>query len=230
MVERTVLYLLPGLLCDRVTWAAQERGLSGLAEVRIASFYGFDTLDAMARSVLDAAPPRFAVAGHSMGARVALQIMTLAPERVERLALLDTGVHPVQPGEPEQRRALLDLARREGMAALAARWLPPMVHDASPALMQTLTEMVCRATPEIFEGQVNALLTRPDFEANMPPITCPTLVAVGREDGWSPVPQHERIAAAIPGAKLVIFEECGHMAPMEAAEAVTAAMRAWMIG
>lgn len=227
-----VLYLLPGLLCDRVTWAHQAEHLADLAEIRIPSFYGFDTLAAMADSVLASAPPRFAVAGHSMGARVALQIMATAPDRVTRLALLDTGVHPVRPDEPEKRQQLVDLARREGMAALAAAWLPPMVHldvpSRDPALMQTLHAMVCRATPDIFAGQINALLTRPNFQANMPKIACPTLVGVGRDDGWSPVAQHEPIAAAIPVASLVIFENSGHMAPMEAPDAVTAALRDWL--
>ncbi len=231
MPDRPVLYLLPGLLCDRVTWAHQEAGLADLADIRIPSFYGFDALDAMARAVLAEAPPRFALAGHSMGARVALQIMTLEPGRVTHLALLDTGIHPVRPGEPEKRQVLVDLARTEGMQALAAAWLPPMVHpDAArdPALMRTLTDMVCRATPAIFAGQINALLTRPDFEAHMPDIRCPTLVGVGREDAWSPVSQHEPIAAAIPGAQLVVFENCGHMAPMEAPEVVTRALRTWL--
>src|SRR4051794_37969107 len=106
MAERPVLYLLPGLLCDRVTWAHQVEGLADLAEVRVASFYGFDSIPAMAQSVLDEAPARFAVAGHSMGARVALEMVRAAPERVERLALLDTGTHPVRPGEAEKRQEL----------------------------------------------------------------------------------------------------------------------------
>jgi len=232
MAERQVVYLLPGLLCDEVTWAHQAAGLADLAEVRTPVFYGFDSLTAMAESVLAEAPARFAVAGHSMGARVALEIVRAAPQRVTRLALLDTGTHPVRAGEPEKRQELVDLARREGMAALAAVWLPPMVHPQTPArrpeLMAELTAMVCRATPEIFAGQVRALLNRPDAQAGLAAIACPTLVGVGRQDAWSPVAQHEPIAAAIPGAKLVVFEESGHMAPMEAPEAVTGALRAWL--
>jgi pimeloyl-ACP methyl ester carboxylesterase len=232
MPERPVLYLLPGLLCDEVTWAHQVEGLADLAEVRVPSFYGFDSLAAMAASVLAGAPDRFAVAGHSMGARVALELIRTAPERVERLALLDTGTHPVREGEPEKRQELVDLAFREGMAALAARWLPPMVHPDAPrrdkALLETLTAMVCRATPEIFTGQVRALLGRPDADPLLPSIKCPTLVGVGRQDAWSPVSQHEPIAAAIPGATLVIFEDSGHMAPMEAPQAVTGALRTWL--
>ncbi len=229
MPDRPVLYLLPGLLCDASTWAHQREHLSELAEIRIPSFYGFRSLPDMAASVLAEAPPRFAVVGHSMGARVALEIVRAAPHRVERLALLDTGTHPVRPGEREKRYELVHLARNEGMQALAARWIPPMLAPNAPApILQAMVDMVCRATPDIFEGQVEALLNRPDTTALLPTINCPTLVAVGRDDAWSPPAQHEPIAAAIPGARLTIFENSGHMSPMEAPDAVTEALRNWM--
>ncbi len=232
MSEKPVLYLLPGLLCDRVVWQHQAAHLADLAEVRIASFYGFDLLSAMAMSVLADAPARFAVAGHSMGGRVSFEIMRVAAERVTHLALLDTGVVPAGEGEAAKRQELIDLAFNEGMTALAARWLPPMVHPEAPVrdpeLMRTLTEMVCRASPEIYAGQVKALLHRPDFRPHLGEIRCPTLVGVGRQDGWSTVAQHEPIAAAVPGAELRIYEDSGHMVTMEAAEAVTASLREWL--
>lgn len=227
----SVLYLLPGLLCDEVTWAHQVAGLADLAQVRVPVFYGFHSLTAMAESVLADAPGRFAVAGHSMGARVALEIARLAPKRVERIALLDTGTHPVQPGEPEKRQVLVDLAEAEGMGALADRWLPPMLHpDAarSAALMPVLHAMVCRATPAIYRGQITALLNRPDADAVVRTLRCPTLVACGRQDAWSPLGQHEAIVTLASHARLVVFEDSGHMAPMEAADAVTGALREWM--
>lgn len=224
------LVLLPGLLCDRASWAHQVTGLSDLADVMVGELYGFDSIGAMAASVLAKAPERFALAGHSMGARVALDIMRQAPDRVSHLALLDTGIHPRQPGEEDKRGALVELARREGMAALAARWLPPMVHPngVDPAIMAEMVDMVCRATPDIFAGQQRALLDRPDAAAGLGAITCPVLVGVGRQDVWSPLAQHETIAAGIAGATLVVFEDSGHMAPMEQPGAVTAAMRAWL--
>lgn len=231
MPDRRVLYLLPGLLCDQVTWEHQVGGLGGIADIRVPSFYGFDSITAMAASVLADAPSRIAVAGHSMGARVALEMMRLAPERIDRLALLDMGTHAVRPGEPEKRQELVDLADREGMQALADRWLPPMLHPdgaRSAALMPVLTAMVCRATPEIFRRQVKALLDRPDAAAVLPLVRCSVLVGCGRQDAWSPLSQHEAIAAAIPHAHLRVFEDSGHMAPMEAAAAVTDALAAWM--
>lgn len=228
---RPAVVLVAGLLCDETVWAVQRAALERDRAVFVPSLWGLDSIPGMARAVLDAAPPRFALAGHSLGARVALEVVRQAPERVERLALLDTGVHPVRPGEAEKRQELIDLARGEGMAALAARWLPPMVHPErvrDPALMEPLTAMVCRATPEIFERQVRALLARPDAAAVLPGIRCPTLVACGRQDAWSPLSQHEPIAAAIRGARLAVIEDSGHMSTVEAPGAVTGLLLDWV--
>jgi protocatechuate 4,5-dioxygenase alpha subunit len=158
-------------------------------------------------------------------------MVRLAPDRIVGLALLDTGAHPRRDGEEATRQALVDLAWRDGMAALADRWLPPMVHEAraaDPALLDPLRAMVVRATPAQHERQIRALLDRPDARPQLSSIACPTLVAVGRQDRWSPLAQHEEIAAAIPGARLVVIEDSGHMSPVEQPEQVTAALRAWL--
>jgi pimeloyl-ACP methyl ester carboxylesterase len=229
---RPVLYLLPGLLCDATVWAAQVAGLSDIADIRTPDFLGHDSITGMAEWVLQGAPPRFAVAGHSMGARVALEIVRLAPERVTHLALLDTGTHTRAPGEADKRQVLVDLARSEGMAALADRWLPPMVHPdrlADARFMAGLRAMVERATPDIYAGQIKALLERPNAEAGLSAITCKVLIGVGRQDAWSPPSQHEAMARAIRHATYVVFEDSGHMAPLEAPDGVTAALRGWLL-
>jgi len=222
------VFLLPGLLCDETIWSGQRDALGEFADVGIPDFRYVNSIPAMAQLVLDAAPKRFSVAGHSMGGRVALEVFRMAPDRVERLALLDTGVHPRAAGEESKRGELVDLARSQGMAALAARWLPPMLHNNHSALLPTLTEMVIRSTPETFANQQRALLDRPDARTVLPLIQCPTLVLCGRQDTWSPVSQHEEIAAAIPQAKLVIVDDCGHMSPVEQPAAVTNALREWL--
>lgn len=222
------IFLLPGLLCDDTMWTAQSDALTNCADVIVPDFRFLDSFAAMAQLVLDAAPARFSIAGHSMGGRVALEVFRMAPEKVERLALLDTGVHPRGPQEPAKRQELIDIGYREGMAAVAARWLPPMLHPDHMALLPVLTEMVLRSTPESFEKQQRALLNRPDPRPLLAQIHCPTLVLCGRQDTWSPVAQHEEIAASIEGAKLVVVEDCGHMAPYEQPGAVTAALQAWM--
>lgn len=215
------VFLLPGLLCDETIWADQR---DALGDVVIPDFRHVNSIRAMAQIVLDAAPRHFALAGHSMGGRVALEVYRMAPERVDRLALLDTGVHPRAANEEAKRGELVDLARRQGMAAMAARWLPPMLHPDHSALLEPLTEMVLRSTPETFANQQRALLDRPDARAVLGGIRCPTLVLCGRQDIWSPVAQHEEIAASIPSASLVIVEDCGHMSPVEQPEAVTKAL------
>ena len=225
--------LLPGLLCDGAVWADQRRAFSPFAEVHIPDFWGQDSFEDMARKALDETSGPLAVAGHSMGGRVALEMWRLAPGRIARLGLLDTGFRGPRPEERAGRMALVELAYEKGMAALAARWLPPMVHpdrvtDAS--LMEPLTAMVCRATPQIFEGQQRAGLQRPDASGYLPLIACPTLILCGRQDGWSPVPQHEEMARAIPGAQLRLIEDCGHMATVERPDEVTAALQAWLAG
>ena len=226
------LVLLPGLVCDRDVWAAQEDALSRDCSVYVMPhFYGHTSLRSMARAVLEMAPERFALAGHSMGGRVAFQIMAEAPERVERLALFSTGVVPASPEEPARRQPMIDLAREQGMAALAAAWLPMIVHPdrlREAAFMERLTAMICRATPEIYAGQVKALMTRPDFRPLLPKIACPTLVACGRQDLWSPLAQHEDIAAKNSDAKLAIIEDCAHMVTVERPDAVSALLRDWM--
>lgn len=226
------LILLPGLLCDSTVWLPQKDALRG--EFQVAAwlhFYGHDSLAGMAREVLKAAPPRFALAGHSMGGRVALEIMRTAPERVERLALFDTTATAATADEPDKRREMIELARNLGMAALAARWLPMIVHPSrlnQAEFISVLTAMICRATPEIYVRQVQALLNRPDYRPMLPQITCPTLVATGRDDLLSPVTPHQEIAAAIPGAKLAVIENCGHMATVEAPAEVSALLRDWL--
>ncbi len=230
-MPRDTVFLLPGLLCDAGIWRHQVEALALAHEVRVADFTAFDSLSRMAVSVLEAAPDRFSLAGHSMGARVALEIMRRAPERVDRLALLDTGVHPPRPGEAEQRRILVDLVQTSGMQALAERWLPPMVHSArhgEAAIMAPLQQMVLRMSPEIFRRQVRALLNRADATDVLRTITCPVLIAVGELDQWSPPAQHEAIARLIPQARYVVFPGSGHMSPIETPEAVSSALIQWL--
>jgi len=226
------LLLLPGLVCDRFVWAAQESALASEFDVRARhDFYAYDSIAAMAQAVLGSAPPRFHVAGHSMGGRVAFEIVRMAPARVASLIVLSTGTDPLQPGEAERRQALVAIANARGMAALAQAWLPTTVAPARLAdapFMAALTGMVCRATPEIFARQIHALIHRPDARPLLPRIACPTLVMVGGADTYSPPARHEEIAATVPGAELCIAEGAGHMLPLEAPTAVTAALGAWL--
>lgn len=224
-----MLIFLPGLLCDASFFAAQ---LDAVPESKAISGYGTrDRLEAMAQYVLDQAPARFDLFGHSMGGRVALEVYRLAPERVRRLALASTGVHPVREGEPEKRSALQQLGREQGFAALIDRWLPPMIgeaHREDEKIVRPLRDMCLAKGQEVFDAQIAALLNRPSVEDLLPRISCPTLVMVGSLDEWSPVAQHEEIAAAISDAELIVVPNAGHMLMAEAPEAVNAAIMNWL--
>jgi len=235
-MTRETLLLVPGLLCDEAVWEPPRGALSRHAEVIVVRHGSADSLGRMADQALAVAPPRFALAGHSMGGRVALEILARAPERVSRLALLDTGYKGLAAGPAgERERAgrlrLLALAREHGMRVMGEEWARGMVHPArldDAALMGAILDMIARATPETFAAQIAALLSRPDRSALLGRITVPTLVLCGHEDAWSPIERHRALAAAIPGSVLVDVPDCGHMSPMERPDAVARALIDWL--
>jgi pimeloyl-ACP methyl ester carboxylesterase len=228
--------LLPGLACDHAVWADQARRVSEIVTVGVVDYGLSDSLKKMAEAALRGAPDRFAVAGHSMGGRVALEIVRRVPERVAGMALFDTAYRPFPPGEAgEHERAerlrLVDLARSEGMRAMARDWVRNMVHPSRLAdgpLIRSIVEMFGRKSFDIFASQIKALLERPDATPVLSTIRCPTLVLCGREDAWSLPATHKQIAARIPRSQLVVIENCGHMAPMERPQQVSRALVAWL--
>ena len=225
-------------MCDEAVWEHQARELRTLTSIAIADHGSLDSLEIMAETILSRAPNRFALAGHSMGGRVAIEVFRRAPERIAGIALLDTAYAPLPPGpkgrlEAEQRYALLAKARNEGMRAMGAAWAEKMVHPdrlSDARLMHAILDMIERKTPDLFAAQIKALLDRPDAEPVLSRIDCPAMVLCGRQDSWSGLAQHEQMAAMIPHGRLVIIEECGHMSTMERPEEVTAAMRVWLLG
>lgn len=223
--------MLPGLLCDHTSWQPQVAHFGRDRKVVVADYGDADSLELMAQRALQQAPHRFAMAGHSMGARVALEIMLQAPQRVIRLALLDTGVHPVKQGELEKRYALRDVGREQGMQALVAEWLAPMVHPDrhnDRALMEALIAMANRPGVKGFERQIKALLERRDAAPVLKQIKCPVLVAVGEQDIWSPPQQHQEMVAQLE--TVFIYESyphTGHMSPLESPALVNSSFEKW---
>jgi pimeloyl-ACP methyl ester carboxylesterase len=223
-------------MCNEAVWPAQRTGLADLAESQVIDYGLLDSLPAMAELVLAKAPARFALAGHSMGGRVAMEVMRQSPERVIALALFDTACHPRPAGEAgeaeqAQRYALLKLAQDQGMRVMGWQWLQRMVQEerlTDKALVEDILAMIALKTPAHFAAQIKALLDRPDAEPVLKTIRCPTLVLCGREDRWSPLARHEEMAGLIPGSRLVAVDACGHMSTMERPDAITAAMRSWL--
>ena len=230
------LLLLPGLMCDAAVWAPLQSELDAVGAVAIPRYADATSLGDMAARILAEAPPTFALAGHSMGGRVALEIARRAPGRVERIALLDTGCHarpegPAGEEEKARRYALLALARTQGVRAMAREWVRPMIHPdrlTDRALIDAILDMFERRTAAEFAWQIEALLARPDATAVLRSLDCPALVLCGRDDGWSTPAQHEEMAALIRHAHLVVIEHCGHMATMERPREVAAELLAWL--
>jgi pimeloyl-ACP methyl ester carboxylesterase len=227
------LLLLPGLLCDAALWAHQVRHLGRDRPVTVADLRHDDSLAAMAARVLAAAPPRFALAALSMGGYLALAMLRAAPERIARLALIDTSARADTDEQRTRRRVLLDLSRRGQFKGVTPRLLPHYLHpdriaEAEPG--GTVMAMAERLGPEVFLRQQRAIMDRPDSRALLPRIAAPTLVVCGREDAATPLEHSEEIAAGIPGARLAVIEECGHLAPLERPQAVTVLLRLWLEG
>ena len=226
------LVFVPGLLCTEVLWAHQLAYLSELADCSVADVTGADTIDGLAEGVLEQAPAEFALCGLSMGGIVAHAIMRLAPERVTRLALLDTSARADTPEQTVRRLALIAMVESGDFAGVIETLLPVLIHPdrLQDAALKDGIATMCRAVgPEAFLRQVNALIGRPDVRGRLATYGVPTLALCGRQDAVTPLEFHEEIVDAIPGSELAIIEECGHMSTMERPHAVTALLRQWLL-
>ena len=228
------LVLLPGLLCDAALWEPQLSDLADIADFFVADLTGQGTMKDMAAAVLRDAPwKEFALAGLSMGGYVAQEIVRQAPQRVKKLALLDTRSRPEEPLETERRHQFIKLAQSErGFTPVTTRLLPFLLHPSrtkDAPLVKVISEMAERIGVEAYVRQQTAIIARPDFRPDLLKIRCPTLVLCGREDQLTPLSDSAFIAAAVPGAKLVVVEECGHMSTLERPKVVNKAMREWLL-
>lgn len=232
MTERTPLLLVPGLLCTDLLWRRQLADLADLAEMTVATAQReHDALPRIAEAVLASAPPRFALAGLSFGGYVCLEIMRQAPERVLRLALLDTSARPDTEEQLARRAALIKLAQSGRFLGVTDRLLPLLIAAArltDGALVAEVKRMAQDVGRDAFLMQQKAIMARPDSRPTLGRIRCPTLVLCGREDALTPLAWHEEIAAGIAGSKLVVVEDCGHLSTMERPDEVNAALRQWL--
>jgi pimeloyl-ACP methyl ester carboxylesterase len=232
----SALLLVPGLMCDHAVW---NPVLSALAQVRhctVVDHGAADSLPLMAQQILQSAPPRFALAGHSMGARVVLEVLRLAPQRVDGVALLSSGYAQRPEGEPgeeeaRKRYALLDIARAQGVRAMATAWVAGMVHPDrlnDQVLMDSVVQMFERKSADIFARQIQALLNRPPAQDVLQQTLVPTLVLCGRQDAWATVAQHQAMHGMVRSAELAVIDHAGHMVTMERPAEVASAMLQWL--
>jgi pimeloyl-ACP methyl ester carboxylesterase len=223
--------LLPGLLCDGDLYGAATGPLSDVAHFDVADLTRDDSIRAMASRVLAEAPARFALAGLSMGGYVAQEIMRQAPGRVTKLALLDTTYKPDTDEARERRLGFIRLARTGHFRGVTPRLLPMLVHPdhlERPELRSVVLGMAEKVGKDAFIRQQTAIMGRVDGRADLERIACPTLILCGRQDQLTTLDVHREMASLIPGAKLVIVENCGHLSPLEQPVAVSAVLRYWL--
>lgn len=228
---RTPLLLVPGLGCTARLYAPQVAALSDVAQTHIVDHGSHATIAEIAAAALSAAPERFALAGLSMGGYIAFEMIRQAPERIERLALLDTMARPDSPAVLERRQRHLALIADGRYADVIEALLPVLVHPdrlADAALVAVVREMAADIGAERFARQMRAIMGRADSRPTLGAIRCPTLVLVGAKDALTPPELAREMHDGIAGSRLVVVPDCGHLSTLERPEAVTAALREWL--
>jgi pimeloyl-ACP methyl ester carboxylesterase len=225
------MVLVPGLLCTAEVFAPQVAALWRYGPITVASTLEGTTIAEMAAAILATAPPRFALAAISMGGHIGFEIMRQAPERVIKLALLDTSARADTPEQVAQRRALVAQARTGNFRSLVEQLMGALLHPThqnNAALREVILRMSLTVGVDGFARQQEAIIARIDSRPSLAAISVPTLVLVGDSDLLTPPDRAEEVAAAIRGARLVVVEECGHGSTLEQPDAVNHALTEWI--
>lgn len=224
------LILIPGLVSDQHIWRHAVKALANYNSI-IADVSQTTSIAGIATQILAQNKGQLYVAGHSMGGIIAVEIYRQAPERVEKLALLNSSMMPQMDGEAAYRQSMIDMVNKGGIDALANNWLPNLVHKSrhdDADFMAEISNSIMAADAKIHEKQNNALLNRPDGYLTIEKITCPTLVLAARQDKLCRVSENEDMASKINNSQLVIVEDCAHFAPLERPDAVNQALKDWL--
>lgn len=230
-MPRSPLVLLPGLLNTRRVFDPQVEALADVAEFTIPELWHHDTMAAMAEAVLATAPPTFALCGFSMGGYVAFEVLRRAPQRVERVALMDTQAGPDSPETAARRRGFIEQTRIGRFHGIHPTLLPQLVHPSrvgDQSITQPLLDMACEVGGDGFVRQQQAILGRADSRPLLVEIEIPALVIVGRQDLVTPLKHARQMASDIANARLEVIEDSGHMTPLEKPAEVSAALRRWL--
>lgn len=231
MASNLPLVMVPGLLCSARLYASQVTALWPCGQVAIADHRRDSDMAAIAERILANAPPRFALAGLSMGGYIAFAMMRLAPERIAKLALLDTSARPDLPEQKAGREKFIGMAEAGKLSEVVETLIPRFLHrnrHNDEALKAEVRAMAQETGAEAFVRQTKAIMSRPDSRPLLSSIRCPTLVLVGEGDELTTPELAKEIAAGINGASLTIVPDCGHLSTMEKPDAVNKALTAWL--
>jgi pimeloyl-ACP methyl ester carboxylesterase len=233
LMTKEHLILLPGTLCTEILWKYQMDHLADIADIQVGDLTKDDSIQRMATSILREAPEVFSLAGLSMGGIVAMELIRQAPERVKKLALLDTNPNPPRPEQITGWENFIYMAKHGKFMEVTEKYLlPGLIHPDRQKdlyLVKTIKEMAEDVGPKAMIRQMKALMTRPDIREYLSIIKCPTLVLLGRQDAVCPIEMHEYLISAIPNAKLSVIEECGHLSTLERPEEITSLLRNWLL-
>ncbi|MDH3582057.1 MAG: alpha/beta hydrolase [Hyphomicrobiales bacterium] len=225
------LVLVPGLICDDEVWAYARDHLSEIADCQTVPADQADTMQGLASAVLETAPETFAIAGFSMGGYVAMEVLRQAPERVTRLALLDTTARGDTPEKAAGRNAAIADCEDGRFDDLLDRFVPLLLHRErmTEPLADRVRAMGYRVGPTLFAKRHRAMLTRGDGRDLLAGTNIPVRAICGRSDALTSVEEHQEIADLAPHGRLSIVEDCGHMPPLERPQAATALLRDWLL-
>ena len=225
------ILLVPGLVSSPRIFAPVVPALWRFGPVSVANHIRDDTMGAIARRILAEAPPRFALAGHSMGGYIAFEIVRQAPDRVAKLALINTQARPDTPEASARRRDMIARAQGGEYHAILDELFPGFVHPSrlgEAALRQLVHDMGDDIGVEAFVRQQTAIMGRADSRPTMAWIKCPTLVLTGDADNTIPNSLSAEMAQGIPGARLTIIPDCGHLPQVEQTPACADALVEWL--
>ncbi len=225
------LVLLPGMMCDARLFSPQIAAFSATRPIHLPTLSGHDTVQDLAAHVLSEAPSRFALAGLSMGGIVAMEILRQAPDRVARLALIDTNPLAELPQVKARRGPQMQKVRAGGLRAVMRDEMKPNYLAPGPrktAILDLCLDMAEALGPEVFLRQSRALMARPDQTQTLATAQQSTLVLCGRHDVLCPVERHEMMRDLMPNARLTILEDAGHLPTLETPDAANAALSQWL--
>lgn len=220
------LILVSGLLCDESVWAHQIKNLSDLAVIKVVC-PNQDRPQKMVEEILSQSPDRFALAGHSMGGWLALEVMRRAPEKVTHLCLLNTTAKPDTPIKKAKRQEMIQRVENGQFSDIVEELVNNFVFNAD--LKSKVKMMLQKSGEHAFIREERSMLLRAECLSILPTIHCPTLVIHADKDKVFTLEDHQELASNIPNANLSILENCGHMSPMEKPEELTSLLRSWFI-